>query len=179
MKLVYDFFKQAAIFVSPSVKPQVLLIPKPKPNIIIRLSFQNDTQRLSTWTMELEHCCRELSSPKASRQGYLLSYKYTSELLIWSLHEKIRKIPGPRNNRHELILEFDLAVQNFADHLQATEQEGQLSNPKLIQADTAVRKTSGPMRMDWAVTAQRFRAVAGGSNWRYHRDVSPNKAVRG
>ncbi|XP_062714917.1 uncharacterized protein LOC134291324 [Aedes albopictus] len=70
------------------------------------------------------------------------------ELLIRSLHEKIRRTPGPRHDRPESILEFGLAVQNFVDHLQAAQQEEHLSNPMLMQE--LIEKLPGPMRMDWA-----------------------------
>lgn len=71
------------------------------------------------------------------------------ELLIRSLHEKIRKTPGPRHDRPETILEFGLVVQNFVDHLLAAQQGEHLSNPMLLQE--LVEKLPGPMRMDWAV----------------------------
>ncbi|XP_062699293.1 uncharacterized protein LOC134284458 [Aedes albopictus] len=70
------------------------------------------------------------------------------ELLIRSLHETIRRTPGPRHDRPESILEFGLAVQNFVDHLQAANQEEHLANPMLMQE--LVEKLPGPMRMDWA-----------------------------
>ncbi|XP_062558001.1 uncharacterized protein LOC134222874 [Armigeres subalbatus] len=71
------------------------------------------------------------------------------ELLIRSLHEQIRRTPGPRQDRPESILEFGLAVQNFVDHLQAAQQQEHLSNPMLMQE--LVEKLPGSMRMDWAV----------------------------
>lgn len=69
-------------------------------------------------------------------------------LLIRSLHEKIKRTPGPRYDRPETILEFGLVVQNFVDHLQAAQQEDHLSNPMLLQE--LVEKLPGSMRMDWA-----------------------------
>ncbi|XP_062704433.1 uncharacterized protein LOC134286777 [Aedes albopictus] len=80
------------------------------------------------------------------------------ELLIRSLHEKIKGTPGPRHDRPETILEFGLVVQNFVDHLQAAQQEEHLSNPMLLQE--LVEKLPGSMRMDWAAfKSQHFRAT--------------------
>ncbi|XP_062702144.1 uncharacterized protein LOC115263739 [Aedes albopictus] len=71
------------------------------------------------------------------------------ELLVRSLIEKVHRVPAPRQDRLETIMEFGLAVQNLVDHLTAAHQENHLANPTLMQE--LVEKLPGPLRLDWAV----------------------------
>lgn len=71
------------------------------------------------------------------------------ELLIRSLLAKIQRVPPPRQDRLETLMEFGLAVQNLVDHLVGAQQENHLSNPVLLQE--LVEKLPGSLKLNWAV----------------------------
>lgn len=75
------------------------------------------------------------------------------ELLIRTLIEKVHRVPAPRHDRLETVVEFGLVVQNLVDHLKAAKQYTHLANPVLMQE--LVEKLPGSLKMDWAIYKNR------------------------
>ncbi|XP_029731987.2 uncharacterized protein LOC109429392 [Aedes albopictus] len=70
------------------------------------------------------------------------------ELIIRSLLERIRRVPAPKPERLDTLIDFGLAVENLVVHLQAAKQENHLTNPVLLQE--LVTKLPAQLRLDWA-----------------------------
>lgn len=70
------------------------------------------------------------------------------ELIIRSLLERIRRVPAPKPERLDTLIDFGLAVENLVVHLQAAKQENHLTNPVLLQE--LVMKLPAQLRLDWA-----------------------------
>ncbi|XP_055618958.1 uncharacterized protein LOC129764157 [Toxorhynchites rutilus septentrionalis] len=70
------------------------------------------------------------------------------ELLINALLEKVRKIPAPKPDRLEGLIEYGLAVQALCDHIEAANEQAHLSNPTLLQE--LVGKLPADQKLMWA-----------------------------
>lgn len=85
------------------------------------------------------------------------------ELLIRSLISKVHRVPPPRQDRLETLMEFGLAVQNLVDHLIGAQQENHLSNPVLLQE--LVEKLPGSLKLNWVVYKKHGRHF--GDVWKF------------
>lgn len=70
------------------------------------------------------------------------------ELIIRSLLERVRRVPAPKSERLDTLIDFGLAVENLVVHLQAAKQENHLTNPVLLQE--LISKLPAQLRLDWA-----------------------------
>ncbi|XP_055543149.1 uncharacterized protein LOC129728719 [Wyeomyia smithii] len=70
------------------------------------------------------------------------------ELIIRSMLERIHRLPSPKPDRLETLIDFGLAVHNLVVHLQAAKQESHLNNPTLLQE--LVAKLPVQLKLDWA-----------------------------
>lgn len=70
------------------------------------------------------------------------------ELIIRSLLERIRRVPVPKPERLDTLIDFGLAVENLVVHLQAAKQDNHLTNPVLLQE--LITKLPTQLRLDWA-----------------------------
>ncbi|XP_055549309.1 uncharacterized protein LOC129732445 [Wyeomyia smithii] len=70
------------------------------------------------------------------------------ELLINALLEKVRKIPAPKADRLEGLIEYGMAVQALCDHIEAANEHVHLSNPMLLQE--LVGKLPADQKLMWA-----------------------------
>ncbi|XP_062713808.1 uncharacterized protein LOC134290646 [Aedes albopictus] len=97
-----------------------------------------------------ESVCSKLLLPESVPHAIeTLRIRYgRPELLLKSLLEKVRRTPGPRQDKLETVIEFGLAVGNFVDHLRAAQLQQHLTNPMMMQE--LVDKLPGSMKMEWA-----------------------------
>ncbi|XP_062700111.1 uncharacterized protein LOC134284819 [Aedes albopictus] len=70
------------------------------------------------------------------------------ELIIRSMLDRIQRLPAPKPDRLETVIDFGLAVQNLVVHLQAAKQDNHLNNPTLLQE--LVGKLPAQLKLDWA-----------------------------
>ncbi|XP_062557575.1 uncharacterized protein LOC134222446 [Armigeres subalbatus] len=70
------------------------------------------------------------------------------ELLINALLEKVRRIPAPKPEKLEGLIEYGLAVQTLCDHIEAANEHAHLSNPMLLQE--LVSKLPSDQKLMWA-----------------------------
>ncbi|XP_062704441.1 uncharacterized protein LOC134286784 [Aedes albopictus] len=96
-----------------------------------------------------ESVCSKLLLPESVPHAIeTLRIRYgRPELLLKSLLEKVRRTPGPKQDKLETVIEFGLAVGNFVDHLRAAQLQQHLTNPMMMQE--LVDKLPGSMKMEW------------------------------
>ncbi|XP_058817813.1 uncharacterized protein LOC131681120 [Topomyia yanbarensis] len=79
------------------------------------------------------------------------------ELLIHTLLQKVRNVPGPKQDRLDTFIGYGLAVQNLCDHLEAGGHEAHLNNPMLLFE--LVDKLPVNTKLDWSLYKERCREV--------------------
>ncbi|XP_053687000.1 uncharacterized protein LOC128736541 [Sabethes cyaneus] len=71
-----------------------------------------------------------------------------SELLINALLEKVRRIPAPKSEKLEGLIDYGMAVQALCDHMVAANEHVHLTNPMLLQE--LVGKLPPNQKLSWA-----------------------------
>ncbi|XP_062557324.1 uncharacterized protein LOC134222196 [Armigeres subalbatus] len=74
------------------------------------------------------------------------------ELLIYTLLQKVRGTPAPKQDRLETLIGYGMAVQSLSDHLVAGGHQAHLDNPMLLFE--LMDKLPASMKLDWSLYKQ-------------------------